>query len=416
MSTAPARRTGAPPSLSAAELLRECVTAQGTVRPHPRQSLRSVPEHILGELDRAARGVVVLAVDGLSWRAARAAWRAADLACLTSTFPSTSATAWMTAITGTTLDEHLVVGAVYRSPARNVLVEVIGGATVAGEPPGAETAARPPGAEPDTGRDTAGTAACRRCDTVRAGPTVFESAASLADPLVIGRELDTLTSPWAAALLRGARRGPGADPRALAAQAADPGELAEAVARDVEGALARHRNDRPLLLWVYVNLDEHVHRHGYDPGAMRAAGSLERHALSWAARGWTVVAHADHGQVPCVADPGPAEAWARVDTPGLCRLPAGGAGRVRWLYPRVGREAEVAERLAAALAGHALVVRATELPGIGLPPLGPAARERMGEVVAVATSPRFPLPVPGMTFEHGALTEDEMLVPFATWT
>ncbi|GAA3816909.1 hypothetical protein GCM10022226_41970 [Sphaerisporangium flaviroseum] len=379
--------------LSDAALVRECAMAYGGgVRPHSTQSLHSVPGRILDELGRSGRGVVILAVDGLSWRAACERWRSADLVCLTSTFPSTSATAWMTAVTGTTVTEHLVVGAVYRSPAGDALVDVIRG-------------------EPLTGQVPAG-----RCDALSARPTVFEAAASRAHPLALGRELDTLGGSWAAALLRGARRGQMTDPRELAAQAGDPEELVAAVARDVEGALVGHRQDRPLLLWIYVNLDDHVHRHGYDPRAMRAVELLERHALSWAGRGWTVLAHSDHGQVPCAPDPELEAAWARVEVPALCRLPGGGAGRVRWLYPRQGRATEVAERLGTALAGHALVIPADELPGLGLLRLTPAVRERIGGVVAMATSPRFPAPVRGMAFEHGALSPGEMLVPLATWS
>lgn len=361
----------------------------GADHPHPRLSLRAVPGHILGALERAGRGVVVLAVDGLSARAAAETWTAADTVVLSSTFPSTSATAWMTAVTGAAVHGHLVVGAVYRSPAEDVLVNVITGDPLAPAP-------RPLG-------------------TLRALPTVFEAAASRARVLVAGRELDTLTGPWVTALLRGAERGPEPDPQVLDTEAGDPAALAAAVGRDVGRALAAHREDRPLLLWIYVNLDLHLHRHGYDTRALDALRALERHVLGWVERGWTVLAHSDHGHVRCVRDTALEEAWARVDTPELCALPAGGAGRVRWLYPREERRAEAADRLRDALGEHALVVDAEELPSLGLMDLTPAVRERLGGVVAVATSPRFPLPVPGLAYEHGGLTEDEMAVPLATW-
>ncbi|MFC6086187.1 alkaline phosphatase family protein [Sphaerisporangium aureirubrum] len=347
----------------------------------------AVPGHILAALDRANRGVVVLAVDGLSLRVATDVWTSAHVAALTSTFPSTSATAWMTAVTGATVPEHLVVGAVYRSPAADAIVNVITGDPLRAGP----------------------------SDALRALPTVFQAAAARARALVVGRELETLGGPWVTALLRGAERGPKPDPRALDAEADDPAELAEAVARDVEDALAAHRGDEPLLLWVYVNLDLHLHRHGYDDRAVDAVRSLGRHARAWAARGWTVLAHSDHGHVRCEPDPALHDAWARVDTPELCALPGGGAGRVRWLYPREGRRAEAAERLRDGLGGHAMVVDAEDLPGLGLMDLTPDVRERVGGVVAIATSPRFPLPVPGLAYEHGALTEDEMMVPLATW-
>ncbi|MFI7046825.1 alkaline phosphatase family protein [Streptosporangium sandarakinum] len=368
-----------------------------------------MPDRILAALDRAERGVVVLAVDGLSWRAARAAWPAADLARLTSTFPSTSATAWMTSITGLPVAGHLAIGAACRSPADGSLVNVITGETLARAVPDRADGGPPGG------------------DLIVARTTVFERAAALPGTVAVavGREIDTLTSPWSAALLRGAARFPAfrdaggvpaARRRELTAQALDPESLVAAVARDAEAAFAEHAADgRRLLLWIYVNLDDHFHRHGYDPLAMRAVAGLERHALSWAARGWHVIAHSDHGQVPVIPDPALEAAWAEVDAPELCALPGGGAGRVRWLHPRPGRAGEAAERLAAALGEHALVLAAGELPGLGLLELTPAVRERLGEVVAVAASPRFPLPVRGPRFEHGALTEDEMLVPLALW-
>jgi hypothetical protein len=133
---------------------------------------------------------------------------------------------------------------------------------------------------------------------------------------------------------------------------------------------------------------------------------LEDEARGWAAAGWTVVAHSDHGQVPARPESALAVAWAAVDTPGDCVLPAGGAGRVRWLYPRPGREDAVHARLADAMGDAAVVVRASQLD---LPP------DRVGSVVGIATSPRFPVPDPGLHYEHGGTDTDEMIIPFAVW-
>ncbi|ROO52571.1 hypothetical protein EDC02_7502 [Micromonospora sp. Llam0] len=63
----------------------------------PYTSLADVPDVVLDELSRARHGVIMLAVDGLSYDAALAAgWRSAELA---GTFPSTSRTACLTAMT-----------------------------------------------------------------------------------------------------------------------------------------------------------------------------------------------------------------------------------------------------------------------------------------------------------------------------
>ncbi|MGW0801457.1 alkaline phosphatase family protein [Nonomuraea sp. NPDC002799] len=357
------------------------MTETGTLV-RPGLDLRAVPGLVLSELGRGGPGVLVLAVDGLSWQVARRAWRSAELSCLTSTFPSTSATAWLTSVTGAPVSEHLTVGAAYRERAGGPLVNVITGAVLAGEPAPREPA--------------------------RSLPTIFERARE-AEPVVVGRELDLLSGPWVGALTRGAARQP-----ARQALTSDPKGLVAGVAADVEAAIGLRRK-RPLLLWVYVNLDDHVHRHGYDERAVHALAELGRHATAWARRGWNVLSYADHGLVPVDSDPGLARRWAEVDTPALCELPGGGAGRVRWLYPRPGRAREVAERLAEALDGHAMVLPAAALGELGLLEFAGPVRERLGSVVAVATSPRFPLPDPGLRYEHGALSDEETLVPLARW-
>lgn len=371
---------------SAAGLIGECRRPglPGIV-PSERFSLAAVPELLLAELTRSERGVVVLGVDGLAHRVADRCWPSAEISYLTSTVPSTSATAWLTALTGCGPQVHGVPGMVYRVGGR--LVYAVTGEGLAGE-----------GAVPP--------------DAVLPSPTVFERAAAAgARCVALGRELDHLPGPWAPALLRGAARAGGSTTRALAEQAADPGLLAEAVIAEVAAVLAEPA-DAPVLAWAYVNLDDHVHANGYDDRALAAMRRLDRAAGDWAAGGWTVVAHSDHGQVPVRPDPALARAWAAVDDPAECELPAGGAGRFRWLHPRAGREDAVRARLADALGDAAVVVHAPDLP---LPPRLALPPDRIGAVIAIAASDRFPLPDPTLRYEHGGLDPDEMLIPWAVW-
>jgi hypothetical protein len=128
-----------------------------------------------------------------------------------------------------------------------------------------------------------------------------------------------------------------------------------------------------------------------------------------------VLAHSDHGQVRCRPAAELAAAWAGLDTPQLCELPGGGAGRVRWLYPLPGRAGELAARLAAALGDAAVVLRLADLDRLGLARVTPALRARLGEVVAIAATDRFPVPDPSLRWEHGSTHPDEMLVPLAAW-
>ena len=387
--------------------------------PSERFSLAMVPELLLAELARSRRGVIVLGVDGLAHQPAARCWPSAQITYLTSTFPSTSAPAWLTALTGTGPRVHGVPGMVYR--VGDGLVYGVTGECIAGERAAPPSAGSPSPAPPSAAPPNAGPLSAVPPNAVLPQPTVFERAAAElgARCLALGRELDHLPGPWAAALLRGAapvsgvwsqstKRHSRPVHRELAEQAADPALLVDAVAAEVTAALPTTATAAtpPVLLWVYVNLDDYVHANGYDDAVPAALHTLDAAAGGWASDGWTVVAHSDHGQVPVRPDPALARAWAEVDRPTECELPGGGAGRVRWLYPRSGREDAVRARLADALGDAAVVVAARDL---GLDP------HRVGAVVAIAASDRFPIPNPELRYEHGGLDVDEMIIPFAVW-
>jgi type I phosphodiesterase/nucleotide pyrophosphatase len=358
----------------------------------PRRTLATLPDAVLGELDRARRGVVVLAVDGLSYPAAAAGWTGAQLAGLDSTFPSTSTTGWLTAVTGVGPEGHGVPGMVYRVPGRGTLVYAVTGRVLARGP-----------ADPQGDRRL-----------VVPRRTVFERAAQVGVRCIaLPREIGWLPGPWARALLRGAVPLRGPERSACASQAADPVRLAAAVADQVAPVLAEAPTGRTLL-WVYVNLDDYIHQHGYDDAVLAAVARLGEHAERWYAQGWTVLAHSDHGQVACTPDPALALAWSGVDTREDCYLPSGGAGRVRWLYPRPERAEAVRDRLVAALGDSAEVLDTARLDALGLGGQG-ALTGRVGAVVVVARDGRFPVPDAGLGWEHGGLDEGERLVPLATW-
>ncbi|HEU4346180.1 MAG TPA: alkaline phosphatase family protein, partial [Actinoplanes sp.] len=194
---------------SMAALVEEC-TRPGLpgIVPSELFSLAAIPELVLAELAASRRGVVVLGVDGLSHEVAARCWDSARLRCLTSTFPSTSAPAWLTALTGAGPREHGVPGMVYR--VGESMVYAVTGEGIGG------TREVPAGA-------------------VLPRTTVFERAAAAgARCVALGRELYHLPGQWAPALLRGASpAGAAPSPDELAAQAADPQRLVDAVTADV---------------------------------------------------------------------------------------------------------------------------------------------------------------------------------------
>src|SRR5436305_3082079 len=159
--------------------------------------LRNVPacvEACLGpslsaraQVPAQAPGVIVLALDGLALHVAAQALAHAELAALRSTFPSTSATAWLTSVTGLEPSEHGVLGTVYREPGTERLVNVISGEVTGSVGSGAARVS------------------AEREPAVLPAPTIFDRARTLgAEPLAVGAELAAPRGPWVSALLRGA--------------------------------------------------------------------------------------------------------------------------------------------------------------------------------------------------------------------
>ncbi|HEY0781420.1 MAG TPA: hypothetical protein VGE98_03120, partial [Thermoanaerobaculia bacterium] len=119
------------PSLAEDALVAGC-RIEGTVglHPHPTQSLQGLRSAFRAFWHQpagacrsgASDSVIVLAIDGLAYSVAKSVWSSPDLLlALTSTFPSVSGTAWLTAATGLAVDEHLVPGVVFRRPERGAL-------------------------------------------------------------------------------------------------------------------------------------------------------------------------------------------------------------------------------------------------------------------------------------------------------
>jgi len=346
--------------------------------------LRAVPE-VLADRWRSTTTLVVLALDGINDSVARAAWSQARVETLTSTFPTTSVTAWLTAATGLAPAEHGVLGVVYYLPEAGTCFHVFFDQALG------------PGELP----------ARRMTDA----PTFFERARDdgvrcLANP----GELASWPSAWTDTILRGAERV--ASPTDWTALRHDPVGAAEAAIRETEAALG----PGPRLVWTFVNFDDYLHRRGYGEPIHEALARLEQAAAEWAAAGHAVVAYADHGLVESMSDDEARRAWAQVTGPELCRYPAGGAGRVRWAYPRSGKEDEVAEAVTAILDGRGIVTRREELIAMGLLGDTELVAVRVGEVVALATGRTSPLSDEDAPFDHGSWEREEMLVPLAIWS
>jgi hypothetical protein len=370
-----------------------------------------------GEIELGSRrSLAVIAVDGLGFTVAAAGLAPDVLIPLTTTFPSTTTTALMSSLTGSSPSEHGVIGVYYLHPddrrgyncitgeVTEAIQEVAEGTeAIRAEAEGTGSA----GGRDQLPRSGSGEGASP------GGQSAFTAVRDLGVPVFsLPGELALLPAAWLDRALSGSEVLTGSRARAVSDPAAgDVRTIVETVIGDLEAALDRHQGS---LVWAYLNLDDHLHRHGPDRDIERACQALDSLARRLSQQGVAVLVYADHGCAPSRPAAATMTAWAQAVSPHTCRLPAGGAGRVRWLYPHPGKAGWLADRLRLALPGT-VVTSPAELSRWGLVEEGSIGQARLGEVVLLARGPDFPVPDPGLAYEHGSMTAEEILVPLAIW-
>jgi len=383
---------------SAADLLDQVSTPlAGLYRRHPQRNLAAIGDAILGSYRDEGpvrlgpqRGLVVIAVDGLGCSNAQATLTSADLSPLTSEFPTTTVACLMTSVTREPAFNHGFIGVQYLHPDGEQLVNCHDGSTTGGS----------------------GTVTGRRTAT----PTFRTIFDELADAGVLAvalpNELAGLHTEARDRLLHGARVVTTSVPVISSPPApADPVRMVAAFADQVTAAAAAWPG---AVIWTYLDLDSHIHRHGFDGPAALAMAALDELAQRLRDAGTSVLVFSDHGLARSDPSQATRAAWAEAADGRWCRLPPGGAGRVRWLYPHP-RQADRLADLAARQFPDAAVVTSDQLADLGFVAAGSVGQRRLGEIVLIATGADFPVPDPEMAYEHGSMTAEEVLVPMAIW-
>ncbi|HVB43685.1 MAG TPA: alkaline phosphatase family protein [Streptosporangiaceae bacterium] len=363
----------------------------GLHRRHREQHLGAVASAITGAFrDQGPvrlgprRNLVVIAVDGLGYPHAARALRPDVFLPLTSEFPTTTIACLLTSVTGQPADTHGFIGVQYLHADGLRTVNCHDGQVA----------------------DPTGPAPARPTRTPEL-PTVFDVLARDGIPTtVLPGELAGLHSEVLGRLLHGADQiAPALPP------APDPlGRMRTFGDQISELAAARPA----ALTWAYLDLDTHIHRHGFDDKLHAAAVALDGVVQRLRADGAAVLVFSDHGLTPNHPSADTLAAWQAATSERWCRLPAGGAGRTRWIYPHP----RYADRLAGQLAEQipdATVVGHEQLAQWGLVAPGSVGQRRLGEIILLAHGPDFPAPDTTTGYEHGSMTADEVLVPLAIW-
>jgi hypothetical protein len=318
------------------------------------------------------RHVIALGVDGIPYELACRTWRRARITRARSVFPTTSSTAWLSALTGESVDAHGIPGVVFPAEDGGPLVDVYSYKGPLGDPPAEDIFS----------------------DATRHGYT----------PVAILGDLEHTDCTWRDQLVHRAQHVRGFDffsrPGSF-----DPSAMGDRLVAAVEHALAAHRGS--CLVWCFLDTDRYIHHSGYDASIVEFLERIDAIAAAWTSDR-VVIAHSDHGLVPTRHDPSVAGAIDRVIAGHACHM--GGAGRTRWIYAPPDVEALVRAQLARELPSSVRIVHADEMFAPGS-----LARRRVGSIVLIAEGEEF-LCADGYRFEHGSRTEQELDVPIAEWT
>jgi len=337
-----------------------------------RSRLRSLLKNECGATGRTRRNIIIFAVDGIPYDLACSSWPNALVLKMRSVFPTTSATAWLSSLTGAEVRRHGIPGVAFREPAgSSIMVFEYRG----------------------------------RLDSPATG-NIFSDAADLGySPISVVGDLEPYDCTWRSRLLAHSRQLFGH--RFYTASENLTPSLLCAHLREAVTATLECSSKFPRLVWCFIDVDRRIHHHGYDTLVHRFLHCLDSLGRYFTRQGCLVLAHSDHGLTPTTHN---AELQHCMDDlQEIYQCPMGGAGRTRWLYPASGTEERVSSELRRFLPSTVDICSADQLFGEGS-----LARSRVGEILLVAKATEF-VTASGYRFDHGSLTEAELNVPFARW-
>jgi hypothetical protein len=332
--------------------------------------------HIRRLIEREARGrnrnIVILGLDGIPYDIAAMHWPKADVRPMTSVFPTTSSTGWLSSLTGAEVRQHGIPGVVFKlAEAGGQLVNVF---SYKGQLVHEAT-----------------------------GNIFSDAAAHGYQPIAVLGDLEPLPCTWRDILLEGSQRIEGH--RFYTAAEETPAALRRALTDAIAAASAASDPSRPRLVWCFIDCDLRIHRTGYDDEVLQFLGHVEGIAAELLQQDTVVVAHSDHGLTRTRHDDRVASTIEQATTDYGCLM--GGAGRTRWLYPRSGTCTSLLNYLKQQMPPSVFVYHT-------LRPHDSLVAPRAGEILLVAQGEDF-ITQDGYTFDHGSLTAAELTVPVAEW-
>lgn len=326
-----------------------------------------------------SRHIVILGIDGIPYDLALRSWSHAKTAKMRSVFPSTSSTAWLSSLSGMSVDAHGVPGVIFK--VEDDSEDLINIFEYKGQIFNSEI------------------------------ENIFSDAVRWGyAPLSILGDLEDYDCSWRDLLLRHSQKVEGhkfytvkSDGNATL----DPLILCRNIRNAIMQSLELHEQKSPCLLWCFIDTDLYIHHHGYDDHVMRFLELIDQIAVELAQKDAIIIAHSDHGLTPTCHDSEIEQFIGRLKLEHHCSV--GGAGRTRWIYPKPGTDQTLMDELARHLPTS---IRIGYVDDLFLK--GSLSQSRVGKIMLIAQGEAF-LTSCGYSFDHGSLTDREMYVPLSEW-
>lgn len=317
------------------------------------------------------RNQIIFAVDGIYHRLAKRLWPSAQMMCWQAVFPPTSSTCWLSSLTGQRVSEHGVAGVVYQPQSDNhTLINIC---------------------------DYQGKAIVLPKENIFTDATRYGYL-----PQAIAGDLLPIAGAWTRALLVGAEN-LDQTPFFTRYPLPSPQTLVAAIEEAVQLALGRSHH--PTLLWCFIDIDQYIHKNGYDLYVTDFLLQLEKLAVKLTRQRMDVIAHADHGLVPTRNNKEVARTLNNLSK--RFAAPMGGAGRTRWFYVDQAQRLPLQQALHDALGNIANIIPREAISHI-------SNFSAIGNLLLIARGETFIAP-DGYRYDHGSLLPQEIYVPCALW-
>jgi Type I phosphodiesterase / nucleotide pyrophosphatase len=339
-----------------------------------RMRIKAILEH---EASAAhSRHVIILAIDGIPYNLAIQSWKHAKNDRMRSVFPSTSSTAWLSSLSGMNVDDHGIPGVIFKvEDNANELINIF---------------------------QYRGQIFNSKIENIFSDALQYSYT-----PLSILGDLEDYDCSWRELLLQHSQKVEGHKFYTAKNVTLNPKILCQRIQNAIIQSLELHSGKSPCLIWCFIDTDIHVHHHGYDESVMQFLELIEQVAIRLVQENAIVIAHSDHGLIPTHHDSGIEKVIEQLKKKHHFFM--GGAGRTRWIYPKLGTEKILIDELSLYLPASIQICSAGDFFSHAS-----LSNKRVGEVMLIAQGDSF-LTSHGYKFDHGSFTDREMYVPLSEW-